>query len=155
MSGRVGLNSSFLAHDQINAGKYSDVRTNRTCVEILKSCDEGLIMGAPVDGFSIHDVVAATRPGYKPSINCSIEQNAPLPTLEEWINIRIAGKPVLISQGASSLAVEKLSFEFLWEKLKPFYFHHAEQMSTNAFCSRKIEHAVFVDFILRNNGRVY
>ena len=94
-------------------------------------------MGAPVDGFSIHDIIAATRsPAYssddKPSINCSIEeQNAlpalknpitrvsRLPTLEEWIKIRQAGKPVLISQGASSWpAVEKWSFEFLWEKLK-------------------------------------
>ena len=92
-------------------------------------------MGAPVDGFSIHDIIATTRPRYssedKPSINCSIEQNelpalknpitrlSRLPTLEEWINIRMAGKPVLISQGASSWpAVEKWSFEFLWEKLK-------------------------------------
>jgi len=147
-----------VAHDQLNVGKYCDVDIKwrrayylfsfiqafcQICEKhdsevILKVCDEGLLMGAPVGGFSIHDIIRQTRPGYtsnadKPSINCSIEQNSlpvlknpiqrlsRLPTLEEWIKIRQAGKPILIVKGASLMnwpALEKWSFEFLWEKFK-------------------------------------
>ena len=147
-----------VAHDQLNVGKYCDVDIKwrrayylssfiqafcQVCEKhasevILKVCDEGLLMGAPVSGFSIHDIIGRTRPRYtssvdKPSINCSMEQTAlpvlrnpiqrlsRLQTLEEWINIRQAGKPILIAQGASLMnwpALEKWSFEYLWEKFK-------------------------------------
>ena len=56
-----------------------------------------------------------------PVLKNPIQRLSRLPTLEEWINIRQAGKPILIAQGASLMkwaALEKWNFEYLWEKFK-------------------------------------